>query len=65
MSSVYVRPLEGDGKWQVSSGLGGYPRWSGDGRRLFYIDIGRPSRPLMAVDVLGDADPDTPLVINP
>ena len=52
VSSVYVRPLEGDGKWQVSSGLGGYPRWSGDGRRLFFIEIGRPSRPLMAVDVV-------------
>jgi len=52
VSSVYVRPVEGDGKWQVSPGLGAYPRWSGDGRRLFYIEIGRPSRPLMAVDVL-------------
>jgi serine/threonine protein kinase/Tol biopolymer transport system component len=50
-SSVYVRPIEGDGKWQVSPNLGGYPRWSGDGRRLFYIDIGSPKRPLMAVDV--------------
>jgi len=50
-SSVYVRPVEGDGKWQVSPNLGGYPRWSGDGRRLFYIDIGSPKRPLMAVDV--------------
>ncbi len=50
-SSIYVRPLEGDGKWQVSPNLGGYPRWSGDGRRLFYIDIGSPKRPLMAVDV--------------
>ena len=52
VSSVYVRPVEGDGKWQVSTNLGSYPRWSGDGRRLFYIDIGMPSRPLMAVDVL-------------
>jgi serine/threonine-protein kinase len=50
-SSVYVRPVEGDGKWQVSPGLGSYPRWSGDGRRLFYIGIGSPKRPLMAVDV--------------
>jgi hypothetical protein len=50
-SSIYVRPLEGDGKWQVSPNLGGYPRWSGDGRRLFYIDIGSTKRPLMGVDV--------------
>ena len=50
-ASVYVRPVEGEGKWQVSPGLGGYPRWSGDGRRLFYIEIGSPKRPLMVVDV--------------
>ena len=50
-TSIYVRPVEGEGKWQVSPNLGGYPRWSGDGRRLFYIDIGSPKRPLMAVDV--------------
>ncbi len=50
-ASIYVRPVEGEGKWQVSPNLGGYPRWSGDGRRLFYIDIGSPKRPLMAVDV--------------
>ena len=51
-SSVFVRPIEGDGKWQVSPDLGGYPRWSADGRRLFYIDIGSTKRPLMAVDVV-------------
>ncbi len=50
-SSVFVRPVEGEGKWQVSPVLGGYPRWSGDGRRLYYIDIGSPKRPLMVVDV--------------
>ncbi len=51
-SSVYVRPLTGEGKWQVSPKIGAYPRWSGDGRKLFYIDIGLPKRPLMVVDVL-------------
>ena len=51
MASVYVRPITGDGKWQVSPNLGSYPRWSGDGRKLFYIDIGLPKRPLMVVDV--------------
>jgi len=50
-ASVFVRPIEGEGKWQVSPGLGNYPRWSGDGRRLFYIDIETPKRPLMVVDV--------------
>jgi len=51
-SSVFVRPVEGDGKWQVSPDLGSYPRWSADGRKLFYIDIGSTKRPLMAVDVV-------------
>jgi Protein kinase domain/WD40-like Beta Propeller Repeat len=35
---VYIRPLQGAGKWQVSEGGGGYPRWSGDGRQLFFRD---------------------------
>ena len=52
-SSVFVRPASGEGKWQVSPELGSYPRWSGDGRELFYIGIGSPQRPLMAVSVEG------------
>jgi len=36
-SEVYVRPFPTQGgKWQVSDGGGGYPRWSRDGRELFY-----------------------------
>ena len=35
---VYVRPFEGAGKWQVSEGGGSFPRWSGDGRQLFFRD---------------------------
>ncbi|MEE4273240.1 MAG: protein kinase [Thermoanaerobaculales bacterium] len=53
-SSIFVRPVEGEGMWQVSPGLGGYPRWSGDGRKLFYIDIGTAKRSLMEVDVEDD-----------
>jgi hypothetical protein len=26
------------GKWKVSTGTGGMPRWRGDGRELFYLD---------------------------
>jgi Tol biopolymer transport system component len=51
-ASVYVRPVEGEGKWQISPGLGNYPRWSRDGSKLFYINIDTPKRPLMVVDVL-------------
>ena len=33
-----MRPFEGAGKWQVSEGGGSFPRWSGDGRQLFFRD---------------------------
>jgi len=36
-NEVFVRPFPaGAGKWQVSTGGGAYPRWSLDGRRVFY-----------------------------
>jgi serine/threonine-protein kinase len=54
-TNVFVRSVGGQGKWQVSSELGGYPRWSGDGRELYYVAPGTPQRPLMAVAVANDA----------
>ncbi len=39
------------GKWQVSRGGGIEPRWSGDGREIFYID---PKGMLTAVSVSSD-----------
>ena len=50
-SAVFVRPVEGQGKWQVSPTEGGYPRWRSGGRELFYIGINDPGRPLMKVDI--------------
>ena len=46
---VYVQGFpEPRGKWQVSTGMTGtYPRWSRDGREIFYDGTGE----LMAVDV--------------
>lgn len=39
---IYVQTLPpGGGKWQVSSGGGGFARWRPDGKELFYMD--RPS----------------------
>ena len=36
-NEVYVRPFPGPGgKWQISTGGGGYPKWSRNGRELFY-----------------------------
>jgi Tol biopolymer transport system component/tRNA A-37 threonylcarbamoyl transferase component Bud32 len=38
-SEVYVRPARGDsGKLQVSATGGRWPRWSRDGKQLFYVD---------------------------
>ncbi len=38
---VYVRPSSGaGGKWQISAGGGSQPRWSRDGRELFYLAEG-------------------------
>jgi serine/threonine-protein kinase len=37
MAEVYVRPFPGPGgKWQVSMGGGGSPKWSRNGKELFY-----------------------------
>ncbi len=36
---VYVRPFpEGGGKWQVSANGGTGPRWSKDGKEVFYVE---------------------------
>ncbi|HUG54626.1 MAG TPA: hypothetical protein VMR21_13545, partial [Vicinamibacteria bacterium] len=53
---VYVRPLSGDGKWQVSPDGGDKPRWSRDGHRIVYRrwkragEAGAPVR-MIAVEV--------------
>jgi hypothetical protein len=50
-SRVFVRAVDGPGKWQVSPEIGNYPRWRGDGRELFYVGSGVAQRPLLAVSV--------------
>ena len=38
-NEVYFRPFPGgDGKWQVSGNGGAQPRWSKDGKELFYVE---------------------------
>ena len=38
-NEVYVRPFPGaEGKWQVSGNGGIQPRWSKDGKELFYVE---------------------------
>ncbi len=49
---VYVTSFPGAaGKWQVSRGGGGEPRWRADGKEIFYM---APSGMLMAVSVSTD-----------
>jgi serine/threonine protein kinase/Tol biopolymer transport system component len=37
---VYVRPYPGPGgKWQISTGGGRFPKWSRNGKKLFYLTI--------------------------
>jgi hypothetical protein len=52
-TEVYVQALGArNGRWQISSDGGAYPRWRADGRELFFFS--RPDR-LMSVQVeLGD-----------
>jgi len=55
---IYVRPFSSDSsaadvsrggpKWQVSYGGGGEPRWSADGKELYYLT---PDSKVMGVDV--------------
>jgi len=46
---LYIQPLEGgSGKWQVSTEGGRDPRWSRDGKEIFFI---ASNNRLMAVDV--------------
>jgi Tol biopolymer transport system component len=48
---IYVTPFPTkNGKWQVSTGGGGFPRWRRDGRELFYI---APDGKLMAAAISG------------
>ena len=56
---VYVRPFDpnsptgtpaGGGKWQVSTGGGFSPRWSSNGKELFYV---APDGTVMSVEVSG------------
>ncbi len=53
LHEVYVRSFPGPGRrWQLSNGGGSSPRWSRDGRALFYSAGPR----VMRVDIAGGAD---------
>jgi Tol biopolymer transport system component len=51
---VYVAPFPNTGaKWQVSTAGGNDPRWSADGRQIFYI---AENNKLMAANVMADRE---------
>jgi eukaryotic-like serine/threonine-protein kinase len=60
---IYVRPFpSGDGKWQLSSAGGFWPRWRRDGKELFYVQQAVAGK-LMTVDISaasGALQPSTP-----
>ncbi len=52
---VYVRPFPGPGgRWQISTGGGAFPKWSRDGRELFFAKSDG-SLIVASVSVKGDA----------
>ena len=58
VGDIYIAPFPPTGaKWQVSSGGGSMPRWSADGKELFYVVVGTPST-MMAVPIALGATPD-------
>jgi len=53
-NEVYVRPFPGPGgKWQISTGGGLYPKWSSNGKELFYRT---EDSKIMAVTYTASAD---------
>ena len=51
---VYVRPFPGPaGLWRMSSGGGGYPRWSAVSRELLFVTF--PNVMVAPYDVVGDS----------
>ncbi|MGE0446342.1 MAG: TolB family protein [Vicinamibacterales bacterium] len=49
---IWVQPIDGGTRVQVTRGGGSNPVWSGDGREIFYDD----GDGLFVVDVIGDAE---------
>jgi eukaryotic-like serine/threonine-protein kinase len=49
-SEIYIRPAQGEGRWQVSTDGGFYPRWRRDGKELFYMSSASTGK-MMAADI--------------
>jgi serine/threonine protein kinase len=56
LGDVFIRPFpSGSGEWKVSVNGGREPRWSRDGKELFYLERFIPKSVLMAVAIHPDA----------
>jgi serine/threonine-protein kinase len=56
-SEVYVRPFPGPGgRWPISTGGGAYPRWSKNGRELFYRTPSEGNEQIMVVTYTAEGD---------
>ena len=62
---IYVQSFPASsGKWEVSTHGGSHPRWRGDGKEIFYLDV--HDKKLMAVTVKREArtfEADVPVVL--
>jgi eukaryotic-like serine/threonine-protein kinase len=51
-NEIYVRPFPtGEGRWQISSKGGFYPKWRRDGKELFYMETSASPRNVISVKV--------------
>ncbi len=66
-TNVFVRPVSGDGKWQISTEGGGYARWPGPGDEIYFLRPLSPDRPILSVHVSSGAgfEADPPRVLIP
>ncbi|HUP19778.1 MAG TPA: hypothetical protein VM778_07465, partial [Gemmatimonadota bacterium] len=54
-SRVFVRPVDGPGKWQASPEAGSYPHWTARSGEILYLGISDPTRGIRAVAVTEEA----------
>jgi Tol biopolymer transport system component len=66
-NEVYVRPFpNGEGKWMISNGGGGHPRWSRNGKELFYRTLEETRLMVASYHVVGGSfQADKPVLWSP
>jgi Tol biopolymer transport system component len=66
-NEVYVRPFpSGEGKWMISNGGGGHPRWARNGKELFYRTLDETHLMVAIYHVVGGSfQADKPVLWSP